>query len=113
MDCSHAIDPEVLTTLLGLEGEGVGSWLGDADVEFLDAVLAHVGDVHEGADCGGVAAVRLDVGAHHAHTEGVRRGGGGHLPLDGAHPQLSPDAVDIILRKQNLASSEVVALYIS
>ena len=113
MDCSHAINPEVLTTLLGLEGEGVGSWLGDADVELLDAVLAHVWDVDEGTDSGGVTPIRINVGPHNPDTEGVRGGGGGHLPLDGAHPQLSPDAVDIILRKQNLASSEVVALYIS
>ena len=87
--------------------------MGNTNVELLDTVLAHVGDVHEGADCGGVATVRLDVGAHHANTKGVRRGGGGHFPLDGAHTQLCSNAVNIILRQQNLASSEVVTLDIS
>lgn len=113
MDCAHAINAKVLATLLRLEGQGVGGGTGRANVELLDTVLAHVGDVDKGTHSRGVAAIRLNVGPNHPHTEGVRRGGGGHLPLDGTHPQLGPDAVLICLRQQHLAASKVVAFDIS
>ena len=113
MDCAHAVNAKVLATLLRLEGQSVSGGTGRADVELLDTVLAHVGDVDEGAYCRGVAAIRINVGPNHPNTEGVRGGGGGHLPLDGAHPQLGPDAVLICLRQQHLAASKIVAFDIS
>ena len=110
MDCAHAVNAKVLATLLRLEGQSVSGGTGRADVELLDTVLAHVGDVDEGAYCRGVAAIRINVGPNHPNTEGVRGGGGGLLPLDGAVALLCPDAVVVNLGLEELAPSKVVAL---
>ena len=89
-------------------GGSDGNWDGE------DAVGAEVGD----GDVGGVAQEGggrgLTIGASHSDTvqaEGVWRGGGGLLPLDGAVSLLSPDAVVVPLPRQNLTTSEVIALH--
>ena len=82
--------------------------------ELLCAVLTEVGYHDESAIGGGVTAIGLyRSGGTGPDGEGVRGGGGGHLPLDGAHPQLGPDAVLICLRQQHLAASKIVAFDIS
>ena len=113
MDGAHAINAKVLATLLRLVDQGVDRRAGRTNGESPDAVLAHVGDVDEGPDSGGVTTIRVNVGPNHPDTEGVRGGGGGHLPLDGAVALLSPDAVLIGLGQQHLAASKVVTFDIS
>ena len=113
LDGAHAINAKVLSALLGLVDQGVDGRAGRADGQPLDAVLAHVGDIDEGADSGGVTPIGLSVRPHHPDTEGVRGGGGGHLPLDGAVALLCPDAVLIGLRQQHLAASKVVTFDIA
>ena len=85
-----------------------GNWDGE------DAVGAEVGD----GDIGSVAQEGggrgLTIGASHSDTvqaEGVWRGGGGLLPLDGAVTLLCSDAVVVPLPRQNLTTSEVIALH--
>ena len=89
-------------------GGSNGNWDGE------DAVGAEVGD----GDVGGVAQEGggrgLTIGARYSDTvqaEGVWRGGGGLLPLDGAVSLLCSDAVVVPLTCQNLTTSEVVALH--
>ena len=89
-------------------GGSDGNWDGE------DAVGAEVGD----CDVGGVAQEGggrgLPIGARYSdavQAEGVWRGGGGLLPLDGAVSLLSSDAVVVPLPRQNLAASVVVALH--
>ena len=80
-----------------------------------NTVRAEVGDGNVGGvaqNCGSRGA--NTIGANHAdtvQTEGVWRGGGGFLPLDGAVSLLRPDAVVVPLPRQNLAASVVVALH--
>ena len=86
------------------------NWIGD----LLDAIGTQVRNEDEGASSGGVTAIGLNLsGGTGPHSEGVRGGGGGHLPLDGAVALLSPDAVLIGLGQQHLAASKIVAFDIS
>ena len=79
--------------------------------ELLGAVLTEVGDHDEGPISSGVTAIGLDLsGGIDPDGEGVRRGCGGLLPLNGAVARLCPDAVGVNLRLQKLASSKVVTL---
>ena len=110
LDGAHAINAKVLATLLGLVDQGVDRRAGWANGQPPDAVLTHVGDVDEGPDSGGVTPIRVNVGPDHPDTKGVRGGGGGHLPLDGAVALLSPDAVVVILGLKELTPSKVVTL---
>ena len=79
--------------------------------ELLDAVRTQVRDEDEGTSSRGVTAIGLNLsGGTGAHSEGVRGGCGGLLPLNGAVTRLCPDAVGVNLRLQKLASSKVVTL---
>ncbi len=81
------------------------NWVGD----LLDAIGTQVGDEDEGTSSSGVTAVGLDLsGGGGPNSEGVRGGGGGLLPLDGAVALLCPDAVGVDLRLQELASTKIV-----
>ena len=85
-----------------------GNWDGE------DTVGAEVGDGDVGSVAQEGGGRGLTIGARYSDTvqaEGVWRGGGGLLPLDGAVSLLCPDAVVVPLPRQNLATSEVVALH--
>ena len=70
------------------------NWIGD----LLDTIGTQVGNEDEGASSGGVTAIGLNLsGGTGPHSEGVRGGGGGLLPLDAAVALLSPDAVGVDL----------------
>ena len=89
-------------------GRSDGNWDGE------DAVGAQVGDGDVGRVAQEGGGRGLPIGASHSDTvqaEGVWRGGGGLLPLDGAVPLLRSDAVVVPLPRQNLAASVVVALH--
>ena len=81
------------------------NWIGD----LLDTIGTHVRNEDEGTSSGGVTAIGLNLSCGTGpHSEGVRRGGGGFLPLDAAVALLCPDAVGVDLRLQKLASSKVI-----
>ena len=66
--------------------------------ELLCAVLTEVGYHDESSIGGGVTAIGLyRSGGTGPDGEGVRGGGGGLLPLDGAVALLCPDAVVVVL----------------
>ena len=81
------------------------NWIGD----LLDTIRTQVRNEDESASSGGVTAIGLNLGGGTCpHSEGVRGGGGGLLPLDAAVALLCPDAVGVDLRLQKLASSKVI-----
>ena len=83
------------------------NWIGD----LLDTIRTQVRNEDESASSGGVTAIGLNLsGGTGPHSEGVRGGGGGLLPLDGAVALLCPDAVVVNLGLEELAPSKVVAL---
>ena len=83
------------------------NWVGN----LLDAIGTQVGDENEGPGSRGVTTIGLDLSCGRGpDTEGVRGGGGGLLPLDGAVALLCPDAVVVDLRLEKLAPGKVVAL---
>ena len=82
------------------------NWIGD----LLDTIGTQIGNEDEGTSSGGVTAIGLNLSCGTGpHSEGVRRGGGGFLPLDAAVTLLCPDTVGVDLRLQKLASSKVIA----
>ena len=66
--CAHAINAKVLSALLGLVDQGVDGGAGGADGKPLDPILAHVGDIDEGANSRGVTAIRFSVGPDNPNT---------------------------------------------
>ncbi len=81
------------------------NWVGD----LLDAIGTQVGDENEGPSSSGVTTVGLDLsGGGGPDSEGVRGGGGGLLPLDGAVALLCPDAVVVNLSLEHLTALMVV-----
>ena len=101
---SHAFNSKVGSALLGLVTLG-SNWVGN----LLDAIGTQVGDEDEGPGSRGVTTIGLDLSCGRGpDTEGVRGGGGGLLPLDGAVALLCPDAVGVDLRLQKLTASKVV-----
>ena len=109
-DGTQSFNSEVCSALLRLEGLGRsdGNWDGE------DAVGAEVGDGDVGRVAQEGGGRGLPIGARYSDTvqaEGVWRGGGGLLPLDGAVPLLRSDAVVVPLPRQNLTASVVVALH--
>ena len=79
--------------------------------DLLDAIRTQVRDEDEGTSSTGITAIGLNLSCGTgAHSEGVRRGGGGLLPLDGAVTLLCPDAVVVDLGLEELAPSKVVTL---
>ena len=105
-NCTHTLNSKVGSTLLGLVALG-SNRIGD----LLDAIRTQVRDEDEGTSSTGITAIGLNLSCGTgAHSEGVRRGGGGLLPLNGAVASLCPDAVGVNLRLQKLTSSKVVTL---
>ena len=73
--------------------------------------MTEVGDHDESPIGSGVTPIGLNLGGGISpNGEGVRRGGGGLLPLDGAVTLLCPDAVVVDLGLEELAPSKVVTL---
>ena len=103
---SHAFNSKVGSALLGLVTLG-SNWVGN----LLDTIGTQVGDEDEGPSSRGVTSIGLDLSCGRSpDAEGVRRGGGGLLPLDGAVALLCPDAVVVDLRLEKLAPGKVVTL---
>ena len=89
-------------------GGSDGNWDGE------NAVGAEVGDGDVGSVAQEGGGRGLTISARYSDTvqaEGVWRGGGGLLPLDGAVTLLRSDAVVVPLPSQNLTTSEVIALH--
>ena len=83
------------------------NWIRD----LLDAIGTQVGDEDEGTSSSGVTSIGLNLSCGTGpDTEGVRGGGGGLLPLDGAVALLCPDAVVVVLGLEQLGASKVVTL---
>ena len=79
--------------------------------ELLGAVLTEVGDHDEGPISSGVTAIGLDLsGGIDPDGEGVRRGCGGLLPLNGTVALLCPHTVVVDLSLKKLAALKVVGL---
>ena len=89
---------------MGLEGIG-GT---DRNGQFLDAVLTQVRNEDKASQS--ITAIRLNGGQGCPDIKGVRRGGRGLLPLNGAVTLLCPDAVVVDLGLEELAPSKVVTL---
>ena len=81
------------------------NWVG----KLLDAILTEVRNLDPGRVGRGATAVGLDLSCGgNPNREGVRGGGGGLLPLDGAVALLCPDAVVVNLSLEELAALMVV-----
>jgi len=84
---------------------GHGHW------ELLDAILTEVGDHDESPIGSGVTPIGLDLGGGISPDgEGVRRCGGGLLPLDSAVTLLCPHTVVVDLSLEKLTALKVVGL---